>query len=80
MTNDKGEKVSEAGPSVPVEITGMSEVPNAGDTFNSVADERMARTLVEQRKQEKKDASAQNVKVSLEDPVSYTHLVRHGDI
>ena len=77
MTNDKGEKVSEAGPSVPVEITGMSEVPNAGDTFNSVADERMARTLVEQRKQEKKDASAQNVKVSLEDLFS---RIQQGEI
>ena len=77
MTNDKGEKVSEAGPSVPVEITGMSEVPNAGDTFNAVADERMARTLVEQRKQEKKDASAQNVKVSLEDLFS---RIQQGEI
>jgi len=67
MTNDKGEKVTEAGPSVPVEITGMSEVPSAGDTFNAVADERMARELVEQRKEEKKNAGAANVKVSLED-------------
>lgn len=67
MTNDKGERVTEAGPSVPVEITGMSEVPAAGDTFNAVADERMARELVEQRKQEKKNASSANVKVTLED-------------
>ncbi len=67
MTNDRGEKVDEAGPSVPVEITGMSEVPDAGDTFNVVSDERMARELVEQRKDEKKNASASTVKVSLED-------------
>ena len=67
MTNDKGEKVTEAGPSVPVEITGMSEVPQAGDVFNAVADERMARELVEQRKTEKKNAGASTVKVSLED-------------
>ena len=67
MTNDRGERVSTAGPSVPVEISGMSEVPNAGDTFNAVADERMARELVEQRKTEKKSASATTVKVSLED-------------
>ncbi|SHI04469.1 translation initiation factor IF-2 [Sporobacter termitidis DSM 10068] len=67
MTNDRGERVSEAGPSVPVEISGMSEVPDAGDTFNAVADERMARELVEQRKAEKKNASATSVKVSLED-------------
>ncbi|UOO37528.1 translation initiation factor IF-2 [Oscillospiraceae bacterium CM] len=67
MTNDRGERVTEAGPSVPVEISGMSEVPDAGDTFNAVADERMARELVEQRKAEKKNAGAETVKVSLED-------------
>ena len=55
MTNDKGQRVESAGPSVPVEITGMSEVPGAGDTFNAVADERMARELVEERKQQEKD-------------------------
>ncbi|MBR5381058.1 MAG: translation initiation factor IF-2, partial [Oscillospiraceae bacterium] len=43
MTNDKGQKVTEAGPSTPVEIAGMSEVPGAGDIFNAVADERMAK-------------------------------------
>ena len=67
MTNDKGERVSEAGPSVPVEIAGMSEVSDAGDTFNAVADERMARELVEQRKAEKKNMGVIPVKVSLED-------------
>ncbi|NLA87269.1 MAG: translation initiation factor IF-2, partial [Clostridiales bacterium] len=67
MTNDKGVRVQEAGPSVPVEITGMSEVPEAGDNFNAVADERMARALVEQRKEEKKNQSAVDVKVTLED-------------
>ena len=50
MINDKGERVTSAGPSVPVEIAGMNEVPGAGDTFNSVADERMARELVDERK------------------------------
>ena len=54
MINDKGQRVTEAGPSVPVEIAGMSEVPGAGDTFNAVADERMARELVEERKQQEK--------------------------
>ncbi len=58
MTNDKGERVAEAGPSVPVEITGMSEVPNAGDTFNAVADERMAKELAEQRKNDIKIRAA----------------------
>ena len=68
MTNDKGERVNEAGPSVPVEIAGMSEVPGAGDIFNAVADERMARELVEQRKQQNKDALiGAPKKVSLED-------------
>ena len=54
MTNDKGRTVKEAGPSVPVEITGLAEVPSAGDTFNAVEDERLARELVEQRKHEQK--------------------------
>ena len=67
MMNDRGERVKEAGPSVPVEVTGMSEVPEAGDTFNAVSDERMARELAEQRKAERKMAEAKTVKVSLED-------------
>ena len=68
MINDKGQRISEAGPSVPVEISGMSEVPSAGDTFNAVADERMARELVEERKTQQKNAAfGTNKKVSLED-------------
>ncbi len=68
MINDKGQRVKEAGPSVPVEIAGMSEVPNAGDVFNAVADERMARELVEERKEKAKlESSAGSKKVSLED-------------
>ena len=58
MTNDKGRTVKTAGPSIPVEITGLGEVPAPGDEFNAVADERMARELVEQRKQAAKDAAA----------------------
>ena len=54
MTNDKGRSVKTAGPSVPVEITGLAEVPSAGDIFNAVEDERLARELVEQRKHEAK--------------------------
>ncbi len=74
MTNDKGEKVTEAGPSVPVEIAGMSEVPNAGDTFNAVADERMARDLVEERKAKEKLASGSAPKkVSLDDLFARIH-------
>ena len=67
MTNDKGRTVKTAGPSVPVEITGLAEVPSPGDEFNAVTDERMARELVEQRKQAQKDALAQmSQKVTLD--------------
>ena len=58
MTNDKGRTVKTAGPSVPVEITGLADVPAPGDEFNAVTDERMARELVEQRRQAAKDAAA----------------------
>ena len=68
MTNAKGQKIQTAGPSVPVEITGMGEVPGAGDDFHAVDDERMARELVEQRKHEHKmAASAATQKVTLDD-------------
>ncbi len=55
MTDDKGRKVNEAGPSVPVEIMGLAEVPQAGDGFDAVNDERLARELVEQRKAKAKE-------------------------
>ena len=58
MTDDKGRTISDAGPSIPVEITGLAETPTPGDEFDAVADERMARQLVEQRKQDEKDAAA----------------------
>jgi len=67
MTNDKGRTVKTAGPSIPVEITGLAEVPAPGDEFNAVTDERMARELVEQRKQAQKDAAAKMMqKVTLD--------------
>ena len=67
MTNDKGAQVKAAGPSVPVEITGLTEVPAPGDEFSAVSDERMARQLVEQRKQKIKDElNKKNQKVTLE--------------
>ena len=56
MTNDKGQRVESAGPSVPVEITGLSDVPTGGDIFNAVSDERLARELVEQRITEQKES------------------------
>ena len=68
MRNDRGEIVKEAGPSVPVEITGLSEVPMAGDEFNAVADERMARELAEQRREKAKEEQFKlNAKVNLDD-------------
>ncbi len=67
MKNDKGENVKEAGPSVPVEIMGLAEVPQAGDIFDSVSDEKLARELVEQRKQEAKEEQFKAVqKVTLD--------------
>ena len=56
MTDYKGKKVKEAGPSVPVEIAGLAEAPQAGDIFDAVSDEKLARELVEQRKQSAKEA------------------------
>ena len=67
MLDYKGNRLTEAGPSVPVEIAGLSEAPSAGSPFFAVADERMARELVEQRKaEEKAKAAAPLQKVSLE--------------
>ena len=78
MTNDKGERVKEAGPSYPVEITGLAEVPSAGDIFNAVADERLARELVEQRKHEaKQEQFKQYQKVTLDNLFSQ---IEQGEI
>ena len=55
MTNENGKVLDSAGPSVPVEIMGLAEVPQAGDTFDAVSDEKLARELVEQRKREAKE-------------------------
>ena len=68
MVDDKGRRVTEAGPSTPVEISGMDSVPSAGDTFNAVSDERMARQLAEERKiSNASNALAGTKKVSLDD-------------
>ncbi len=68
MTNDRGQTLEEAGPSVPVEIIGLAEVPVAGDEFNAVEDERMARELADKRREEAKEAQFKlNAKVSLDD-------------
>ena len=68
MLDDHGKTVEAAGPSVPVEITGLSEVPMAGDEFNAVEDERMARELADQRREKAKEAEFNaNAKVNLDD-------------
>lgn len=68
MTDDKGKALKTAGPSVPVEIIGLAEVPLAGDEFNAVEDERMARTLAEQRRAKAKEEEFRaNSKVNLDD-------------
>ncbi len=67
MTDEKGRRMDKAGPSVPVEIVGLAEVPGAGDVFYAVEDERMARTLAEKRKfEEKERQNASMQKVTLE--------------
>ena len=55
MTDENGRRIEAAGPSVPVEITGLGDVPSGGDIFNAVSDERLARELVEQRRSEEKE-------------------------
>lgn len=78
MVNDKGRRVKEAGPSTPVEITGLTEVPHAGDPFMVFEDERKARAIAESRtsKQRQADFGA-NSRVSLEDLFS---KIKEGDL
>ncbi len=67
MTNDKRMKIAQAGPSTPVEIIGLAEVPQAGDAFFVVEDERLAKELAEQRKEEDKLKKQSQYTVSLDD-------------
>ena len=74
MTDENGKKLSEAGPSVPVEIMGLAEVPASGDIFNAVSDERLARELVEQRKTAaKEELFSQYQKVTLDNLFDQMH-------
>ena len=67
MTDEKGKKVKKAGPSTPVEIMGLTEVPQAGDTFYEVEDEKTAKHLIEKRKrQEREKAINEMTKVTLD--------------
>ena len=78
MTDDRGRKLDSAGPSLPVEIIGLSEVPDAGDLFYAVEDERMARELAEQRKTEEKDEKAKmQEKITLENLFSH---IKEGEV
>ena len=78
MTDENGNKLTEAGPSVPVEIMGLAEVPASGDIFNAVSDEKLARELVEQRKTEAKEEQfSQYQKVTLDNLFDQMH---EGDI
>jgi len=72
MRDDKGKIIKEAGPSVPVEIMGLAEVPNAGDNFAVVADEKLARELVDKRKHEAKEE-----KFNLYQKVTLDNLFTH---
>lgn len=78
MTNDKGERIKKAGPSVPVEITGLDTVPTGGDTVNAVSNEKLAKQLVEQRRTIKKEEifNSQN-KVTLDNLFDQMQL---GDV
>ena len=67
MRNDKGQEITEAGPSTPVEITGLTEVPEAGELFEAVEDERLARELADRRTTEAKEKQfAAYTKVTLD--------------
>ena len=67
MKNYKGQKVKKAGPSMPVEVMGLTEVPVAGETFYEVKDEKMAKHLIERRKRQEREKSINNVnKVTLD--------------
>jgi len=78
MTNDRGEQVQEAGPSTPVEVTGLSGVPDAGDTFNALDDEKAAKEVAQHRAQKQREAElAKTSKVSLDQ--LYARL-QEGDV
>ena len=67
MTNDKGKKVKSAGPSTPVEIMGLTDVPEAGDTFYEVKNEKMAKHLIDRRKRQAREQAINSVtKVTLD--------------
>ncbi|WMJ82023.1 translation initiation factor IF-2 [Clostridium sp. MB40-C1] len=77
MFDDKGKKIKSAGPSIPVEVLGLSEVPDAGDRFNVVKDEKTARNMAQKRKDKLKEQNLSTNRVSLEDLYSQ---IREGKV
>jgi translation initiation factor IF-2 len=77
LMNDKGERVQEAGPGMPVEVLGLSGTPSAGDQFDTVADEKVAEEVVRIRREQAAKANAPSGKVSLEEIFS---KVKQGDV
>lgn len=80
MTNYKGQRVESAGPSYPVEITGLDDVPSGGDVFNAVSDERLARELVEQRKSKAKEEQFNAQKPSVVTLDNLFEQMQQGDV
>ena len=88
MLNQKGERISRAGPATPVELLGLNEVPLAGDRFQSVADDRLARQVAQRRSQKIKAAAQHSQRVTLDDlfkqiqegEVRDLNLVLKGDV
>lgn len=88
MNNDRGERVKSAGPSTPVEIQGLSEVPNAGDLFQVVSDDRVARQVAGKRADKIKEATRRVQRVTLDDlfkqiqegEVKDLNLILKGDV
>ena len=88
MLNHKGERVSKAGPATPVELLGLNDVPLAGDRFQAVADDRLARQVAEKRSQKIKAAAQQRQRITLDDlfkqiqegEVKDLNLVIKGDV
>lgn len=80
MTNYRGERVKSAGPSYPVEITGLDEAPTGGDIFNAVSDERLARELVEQRKSKAKEEQFNAQKPSVVTLDNLFEQMQQGDV
>ena len=81
MVDDKGKQIKKAGPSIPVEILGLSEVPDGGDVFYAVEDERKAREVVEARKfKQKQEAQKANQAVSLENLFEHIEAGKMKDL